>query len=97
MVKKSEASQQEQLEKSIASITGDLDPVNSLTIVTELESSIASVPEDTVPEPEPATKRTVISQEETESAVNALLGESFDSFETEELAVVQPTVIKLSK
>merc|ERR1719319_676597 len=100
IVKQSEASaeeqmknQQEQLEKSIASITGEMDPVKPLTIVTELDQNIPPVIEELLPEPEPVNKRTVISQEETESAVNALLGESFDSFETEELALqVPPTV-----
>jgi len=75
-----EPSEQEQLEKSIASITGDIPPDS------DPSSFIQSAPE-----PEPVVKRTVISQEETESAVNALLGESFESFEENvEAAAPQP-------
>ena len=68
-----EPSQQEQLEKSIASVTGDV-PADAA------ESDLTNFVQATS-EPELVVKRTVISQEETESAVNALLGESFESFE----------------
>ena len=73
LLKSSEPTEQEQLEKSIASITGDA------------RSDNTSDPSETdngafVPAPV-EQKRTVISQEETENAINALLGESFESFE----------------
>ena len=68
-----EPSEQEQLEKSIASIIGDI-PADAA------ESDLSNYFQS-APEPELVVKRTVISQEETESAVNALLGESFESFE----------------
>ena len=72
-LKSSESSEQEQLEKSIASITGDArrDTVDSMD--TETAALTTTVEQ----------KRTVISQEETENAINALLGESFESFEPE--------------
>ena len=72
-LKSSESSEQEQLEKSIASITGDArrDTVDSMD--TEAAALTSTVEQ----------KRTVISQEETENAINALLGESFESFEPE--------------
>merc|ERR1719508_251781 len=72
-----EPSEQEQLEKSIASITGDLQP----DMPTDANESDVTNFVATAPEPELVVKRTVISQEETESAVNALLGESFESFD----------------
>jgi len=78
-----EPSEQEQLEKSIASITGD--------IPADAAESDSSNYVQSAPEPELVVKRTVISQEETESAVNALLGESFESFEEPvEAAAPQP-------
>merc|ERR1719336_3614226 len=60
--KSSESSEQEQLEKSIASITGDArrDTVDSMD--TEAAALTSTVEQ----------KRTVISQEETENAINAL-------------------------
>ena len=61
------------MEKSIASITGHA-PADANDIDA---SNLAQ----TAPEPELVVKRTVIAQEETESAVNALLGESVESFE----------------
>merc|ERR1719422_510990 len=72
-LKSSESSEQEQLEKSIASITGDArrDTIDSMD--TEAAALTSTVEQ----------KRTVISQEETENAINALLGESFESFEPE--------------
>jgi hypothetical protein len=70
-LKSSESSEQEQLEKSIASITNNARPDIS-------ESADAAVVPPTVEQ-----KRAVISQEETENAISALLGESFDSFEPE--------------
>ena len=65
-----ESSEQEQLEKSIASTTGDV-PADAA------ESDLTNFVQ-AAPEPELVVKRTVISQEETVSAVNALLGESFE-------------------
>merc|ERR1719319_915938 len=68
---KPEATEQEQLEQSIASILPAAadDPADP-----EGASFVAAPVEQ---------KRTVISQEETENAINALLGESFESFEPE--------------
>ena len=94
-----EPTREEQLEKSIASITSQMETGSEeeeqKETTTSSESTDASqfeeVPESSVVEAEPQVKRTVISQEETESAVNALLGESFDSFDTEEPSVNNTT------
>merc|ERR1719367_2157534 len=72
-LKSSESSEQEQLEKSIASITGDARRNTVDSMDTETAALTTTVEQ----------KRTVISQEETENATNALLGESFESFEPE--------------
>ena len=88
-----EPSQEEQLEKSIASITSEMETSEVTTIdeVTpekpEEEPKAFEKAKEAVQEVEQPVKRTVISQEETESAVNALLGESFDSFDTEDPTV----------
>ena len=67
---------QQQLEKSIASITGEQKP----DVLSESGGNFSQSAAET------ERKRTVISQEETESAVNALLGESFDSFDADAVA-----------
>ena len=74
---------QNQLEMSIASITDK----KSDDDVSESDAAVANLLQSA----ETERKRTVISQEETESAVNALLGESFDSFE-ETAEQAQPQV-----
>ena len=100
--RQSEPSREQQLEQSIASITSELE-TDSTTTPTTNSSSMSHKPDSaasaevrseeiieqsTQTEVEmPVKQRTVISQEETESAVNALLGESFDSFDTEEPTV----------
>ena len=94
--KTQEPSREEQLEKSIASITSEMETSDtSINVEPAPATEVAEVKqfevaqENPVVEVEPPVKRTVISQEETESAVNALLGESFDSFDTEEQALNQ--------
>ena len=92
-----EPTREEQLEKSIASITSEME-ISDTSISAESQPSNEPVDQTTFDqgkepaavEAEPPVKRTVISQEETESAVNALLGESFDSFDTEEPTVANP-------
>jgi len=69
-----EAPKKNELEMSIASITDNKSSDN----VSESEAAVANLLQSAA---DSDRKRTVISQEETESAVNALLGESFDSFE----------------
>ena len=64
----------DQLEMSIASITENKQSED----LSESDAAVAALMQSNA---EADRKRTVISQEETESAVNALLGESFDSFE----------------
>ena len=64
----------DELERSIASITDN----KSSDAVSESDAAVANLL-GTLAETD--RKRTNISQEETESAVNALLGESFESFE----------------
>ena len=68
---KPEATEQEQLEQSIASIL----PAAAADPTDPESGSFVTAPVE--------QKRTVISQEETENAINALLGESFESFEPE--------------
>ena len=64
----------DELEMSIASITDN----KSSDAVSESDAAVANLLGSIA---ETDRKRTNISQEETESAVNALLGESFESFE----------------
>ena len=72
-LKSTEPTEQEQLEKSIASITSDPRPDAQSDPLAEDSCTVVPTPVE--------QKRTVISQEETENAINALLGESFESFE----------------
>ena len=64
------APKKNELEMSIASITDNKSSDNVSAVANLLQSAADS-----------DRKRTVISQEETEKAVNAMLGESFDSFQ----------------
>ena len=64
------APKKNELEMSIASITDNKSSDNVSAVANLLQSAADS-----------DRKRTVISQEETEKAVNAILGESFDSFQ----------------